>query len=160
MEKINKDMQNKEKEMKTNLKRCKIKIVRCKKKEKEIKKQSDEIIRLATERRELHNQVLELKGNIRVFCRVQPLLKHETTGHVAFNEKIFTKKGHEKYEFRYDKVFSDKATQEEVFEEISQLVQSALDGFDVCIFAYGQTGSGKTYTMEGTSVNDDDRNRE
>ena len=28
-------------------------------------------------------------------------------------------------------------------------VQSALDGYHVCIFAYGQTGSGKTYTMEG-----------
>src|SRR6218665_2200307 len=27
--------------------------------------------------------------------------------------------------------------------------QSALDGYNVCIFAYGQTGSGKTYTMEG-----------
>ena len=29
--------------------------------------------------------------------------------------------------------------------------QSALDGYNVCIFAYGQTGSGKTYTMEGPS---------
>ena len=27
--------------------------------------------------------------------------------------------------------------------------QSALDGYNVCIFAYGQTGSGKTYTMQG-----------
>ena len=29
------------------------------------------------------------------------------------------------------------------------LVQSSLDGYNVCIFAYGQTGSGKTFTMEG-----------
>lgn len=33
------------------------------------------------------------------------------------------------------------------------LVQSAVDGFNVCIFAYGQTGSGKTFTIYGSDSN-------
>ncbi|XP_053328705.1 kinesin-like protein KIFC1 isoform X2 [Spea bombifrons] len=122
---------------------------------------------LETERRHLHNMVQELKGNIRVFCRVRPTLnseKNQTAGHICYpsnDEKGIIlskleeshvgreKKEAVKYDFNFDCIFPPSCTQETVFEEISLLVQSALDGYPVCIFAYGQTGSGKTYTMEG-----------
>jgi len=55
--------------------------------------------------------------------------------------------------FEFDKAFSPKCTQQEVFEEVKPLATSVLDGFNVCIFAYGQTGSGKTFTMTGNKEN-------
>lgn len=111
-------------------------------------------------RKKLHNTILELKGNIRVFCRVRPLLADDgpsTEGKVisyptamdALGRGIDLVQTGQKHSFTFDKVFMPDVSQEDVFEDISQLVQSALDGYKVCIFAYGQTGSGKTYTMMG-----------
>jgi hypothetical protein len=38
-------------------------------------------------------------------------------------------------------VFHPGCSQERVFEDTRHLVQSAVDGYNVCIFAYGQTGA-------------------
>ncbi|KAK3137668.1 hypothetical protein QOZ80_5BG0455540 [Eleusine coracana subsp. coracana] len=106
-------------------------------------------------RKKLHNTILELKGNIRVFCRVRPSLSNESgaltypKGGENMGRGIELIHNAQAYSFTFDKVFDHSASQEDVFIEISQLVQSALDGYKVCIFAYGQTGSGKTYTMMG-----------
>ncbi|GLB43393.1 putative TRAFAC class myosin-kinesin ATPase superfamily, kinesin family protein [Lyophyllum shimeji] len=122
-------------------------------------------------RRKLHNMVQELKGNIRVFCRVRPVLPSDSDeeAKITFPDKREHKEivlesssesatGQERkevYNFGFDKVFEPRATQAEVFEEISQLAQSCTDGYNVCIFAYGQTGSGKSYTMEGGPTEQD-----
>ena len=119
-----------------------------------------------TMRRKLHNQVQELKGNIRVFCRVRPSLDSDPPTEVAQiqypdeseESKEIQVLGQEEKSslgaisrknnnFSFDRVFGPSTANGEVFDEISQLVQSALDGYNVCIFCYGQTGSGKTHTM-------------
>ncbi|XP_031270349.1 kinesin-like protein KIN-14N [Pistacia vera] len=111
-------------------------------------------------RKKLHNTILELKGNIRVFCRVRPFLPDDScsiegrvisypTSTEVLGRGIDIMQNGQKHAFTFDRVFMPDAPQEDVFVEISQLVQSALDGYKVCIFAYGQTGSGKTYTMMG-----------
>nr|XP_006822195.1 PREDICTED: kinesin-like protein klpA-like [Saccoglossus kowalevskii] len=138
--------------------------------ETKIEERDAQIMDDEAQRKILHNTILELKGNIRVFCRVRPLLDEEISGQALAAPMSFPdreqkaielekpaeesavggqKKKASKYEFAFDRVFSPETSQNDVFDEISQLVQSALDGYNVCIFAYGQTGSGKTFTMEG-----------
>jgi len=52
--------------------------------------------------------------------------------------------------FTFNAVFEGpSATQQRMYLEASLLVQSAIDGYRVCIFCYGQTGAGKTHTMLG-----------
>ncbi|XP_048848941.1 kinesin-like protein KIFC1 isoform X2 [Brienomyrus brachyistius] len=114
--------------------------------EEKVAHQSDEIYQGEMERRKLHNTIQELKGNIRVFCRVRPLLTADQSNMAqmefpAHDEKTLklakTEESHtgrngdtqRSYNFSFDRVFGPKASQKE-------------------------TGSGKTYTMEGGEVED------
>ena len=92
-----------------------------------------------------------MKGNIRIYCRIRPLAAGENKLNININFDTLSiesrKKEHKEY--KYDAVFGETSSQEEIFEDTKKLVKSALDGFNVCIFAYGQTGSGKTFTLQG-----------
>ena len=123
------------------------------------------------ENRHLHNAIQDLKGSIRVFCRVRPHLPGADGGErdvvevsgdaVADLEnaasqgiavRTFDKRGvPERKAFSFDRVFGPDATQGGIYEECSALIRCACDGYNVCFMAYGQTGSGKTYTMSGPS---------
>jgi chromosomal replication initiation ATPase DnaA len=106
-------------------------------------------------RRKLHNEVEDMKGNIRVFCRIRPLIQNELEGHCqsvigSNHDEVIVMAPDRTKNYKYDAVFAQESSQEEVFDDTKKMVQSAFDGYNVCIFAYGQTGSGKTYTMHGT----------
>ncbi|XP_075410321.1 kinesin-like protein KIF25 [Tenrec ecaudatus] len=80
--------------------------------------------------------LLELRGSIRVHCRIRPLLPFDSS---------FDDGG------QPDRVYSPAEGQDAVFEDVRPLLTSLLDGYNVCIMAHGQTGSGKSHTMLGLS---------
>jgi kinesin family protein C1 len=103
----------------------------------------------------MHNIIQELRGNVRVFARIRPFLPHEGDDNVPFvhpsgETTLQVVRGKQESKFQFDRVFAPSAGQDAVFDEVSEFVQSALDGYSVCLFSYGQTGSGKTHTMTGT----------
>merc|ERR1719330_1635067 len=112
------------------------------------------------ERRRMHNVIQELRGNVRVFARIRPYLPgdgvdDDTEPFVVPKSEtslrlIDETSQNQKYNFNFDRVFGPSIGQEQVFTEVSEFVQSALDGYNVCLFSYGQTGSGKTHTMQGS----------
>ncbi|KAJ0013252.1 hypothetical protein Pint_20597 [Pistacia integerrima] len=108
---------------------------------------------LDEKRREALNKILDIKGSIRVFCRVKSFrfMDRRIREPILIGlEKIAVRSAGSKKEFGFDKVFNQEASQEDVFVEVEPILRSALDGHNVCVLAYGQTGTGKTFTMDGT----------
>ncbi|CAK8572379.1 unnamed protein product [Lathyrus sativus] len=106
-------------------------------------------------RRQALSKILDIKGSIRVFCRIRPSVSIEKRRNgepvSAESERVRVKFGGTRKEFEFDKVFRQETIQENVFVEVEPILRSAMDGHNVCVFAYGQTGTGKTFTMDGTN---------
>ncbi len=124
-------------------------------------------------RRSLHNRVMQLSGNIRVFVRVRPTISGEVSNSaspytyptiydrskpfsdtsVSVEEDDLTKRfivatepekdrgglsqRRKKLKFGFDNVFGPTHGQDGVWQATEPLVQSAIDGYNVCVFAYG-----------------------
>ncbi|VAI72035.1 unnamed protein product [Triticum turgidum subsp. durum] len=113
---------------------------------------------LIHEKKRLFNDLLTLKGNVKVFCRSRPLFEDEGSSAVEFPDDftIRVNTGDEsltnpKKDYEFDRVYGPHIGQGELFHDVQPFVQSALDGYNISIFAYGQSRSGKTHTLEGSS---------
>lgn len=104
--------------------------------------------------RKLFNQIEDMKGKIRVYARVRPFSSVETDKEIHKNvveaiDDYTVKLIPKDRTFKFSRIFGVDSTQEEVFSDTKDLIQTSLDGYNVCIFAYGQTGTGKTWTITG-----------
>lgn len=118
--------------------------------------------------RRLFDHLQELKGGIRVMCRIRPALPHEATMEVADfgppergalakhwarmllpvqRTRVTGVATTEVKEYNFERIFGPSDDNDMVFGEINDLVQCAMQGGKATIFCYGQSGSGKTFTM-------------
>lgn len=130
----------------------------------------EDLLRAASEKytraqdnvRQLFDQVQDFRGNLRVMCRVRPQLGARDEELLDISTAVGAGSNHAQVlkmpkrtartaadidSFQMERVFDGADRNEDIFDEVGQLVMSAINGRNVCIFAYGQTGSGKTHTM-------------
>jgi len=104
-------------------------------------------------RRSLNNTILDLKGNIRTFCRLHPAqaagiveLKTGTTGEQSIELRVPNVP--QPFVFGFDKHFPGDFSQAQFFDEVADLVTNAVEGFRVCIASYGSKDTSR-HTMIG-----------
>ncbi|KAF6776142.1 hypothetical protein AHF37_04327, partial [Paragonimus kellicotti] len=106
-------------------------------------------------RKKYLNELQDLKGQIRVYCRIRPAppaeesRKNPIVVYTPDQYTVLVKVSRGLKVFQYDRVYTSGATQNDVFGDVADLIQSVIDGYNVCIFAYGETGSGKSFTLTG-----------
>ncbi|TPP66797.1 Kinesin protein [Fasciola gigantica] len=107
--------------------------------------------------RAILNELIELKGNLRVIIRCHENPDEESMFHLIGDDSLTLRSPRSNgmssrqmnHFFKAHRVFPPGATQRAVFDELSEMITSCVDGYGVSIITYGQTGTGKTYTMLG-----------
>jgi kinesin family protein C2/C3 len=107
-------------------------------------------------RRSLLNEVQDLRGAIRVYCR--PRATNATSTISAPSQEVlmlhrdrvsFKTASSTPLSFEFDGILGSDCSQQEVYDEMESVCLSALEGYNSCLISYGQSGAGKTYTMLG-----------
>lgn len=121
--------------------------------EQQMQEKDRKLKKFFSDRTALRNEILEKNGSkLRFFMRIRPMIAtdrgklfswsmfpNSSCIEIDMGEPIGSKV------FKADQIFAPDSTQVEVFESISALIPSALDGQNVCIIAYGECERLKIY---------------
>lgn len=90
-------------------------------------------------RKKLHNELVDLKGNIRVFARVRPPISEDGKGadsSIAVvcdptdDQLLSVRRKSKDVPFEMDFVFSPESRQEDVFTQARDVIVSVIDGYN------------------------------
>ena len=81
----------------------------------------------------------ELKGAIRVYCRIRPMIAKEVKDNETktlskrdeFSVELLREGRKEDKQYNFDGIFDESNSQMDVFRDCKDLIQSAIDGFNV-----------------------------
>jgi kinesin family protein C2/C3 len=130
-------------------------------------------------RRKLLDELQDLRGAIRVYCRPRASAtssstkKYQPTIDMVSNEVLMLHRDRSSSHttttatsshsskaissssdstplcFEFDGILSSDMSQNDVYAEFEAICASVVEGYKVCIMTYGQADAGKTYTMLG-----------
>lgn len=90
-------------------------------------------------RKKLHNELVDLKGNIRVFARVRPIISEDGKGDLTKivvecdptdDQLLAVRRKGKGVPFEMDHVFTPESKQEDVFAQARDVIVSCIDGFN------------------------------
>lgn len=123
----------------------------------QVEKLTQRVVAAENYRKLLYAHIMDLKGAVRVMCRIKPCFSLEKLA-ISYPEAelesenyhtLTVNLGFSRLNFTCDHIFPESTQQTQVFTHIQSYIQAAIDGQHVSILAYGASDSGKTYTLEG-----------
>lgn len=135
--------------------------------EKSINELKDKINVTVDENRKIQSKLKDKNLTTRIIARIRPPVGRDRGDDISLSApadnqieavkktRSLTKKAPALLakQFRVHVALDLSATEDDVFDEVSESIEHALSGGRTCLIAYGQPKSGKTYTMRSIMAN-------
>lgn len=110
----------------------------------------------------MRNKILDLKGTVRVFCRVKSCNEESALTMVpepGSEGRLELAYENKQLVFGFDRHFNPSVEQLAMFDEVAPNVEQVMNGAHSCIMAFGSSKTGKTNTMIGSAFEEGSAHR-